>query len=90
MLLSCSKIAPEPEPHHQENSHSSDFVILWKNMTFWHFLGSQNLTQMSIFDLKIFNLPLNNYSLFDQARSEVFFPFFKSEIRPFFKILRSF
>ena len=34
--------------------------------------------------------PLNNYSSFDQARFFAFFLFKKSEIRPFFKILRSF
>ena len=44
-------------------------------------LGSQNLTQMSIFDLKIFNLHLNNYSSFDQARAILSFPFFKSGCR---------
>ena len=40
-------------------------------------LRSQNLTQMSIFDLKIFNLPLNNYSSFDQARFLRLFLFLK-------------
>ena len=52
--------------------------------------ATEALTQMSIFDLTIFNLPLNNYSSFDQAPFLLSFPFFKSEIRPFFKILRSF
>ena len=65
-------------------------VVLFLILGFVLCLGSQNLTQMSIFDLKIFNLPLNNYSSFDQAPFLLSFPFYKSEIRPFFKILRSF
>ena len=44
----------------------------------------------AIFDKKIFNSFQNFYNSFDQARAKLSFPFCKSEIRSFFKILRSF
>ena len=46
--------------------------------------------QMSFFDRKIFNSSQDFYRSFDQARAKLSFPFFKSKIRPFYKILRQF